>query len=78
MECRTTELLLDPRGNIHRCHSDLYAGRPPIGSLLDPTFASDERFRACDRFGECNPCDVKIKTNRFQQTGHTSVTITPG
>jgi hypothetical protein len=29
----------------------------------------------CYNFGDCNPCDVKIKTNRFQEYGHTSVEI---
>jgi hypothetical protein len=75
VECRTTELLIDPAGNIHRCHSDLYAGRLPIGNLLDPGFRIDESFRSCDHFGCCNPCDVKSKTNRFQEFGHTSVEI---
>lgn len=75
VRCRTTELLIDPAGNIHRCHSDLYAGRPPIGHLLDAAFCLDERFRPCDHFGDCNPCDVKTKTNRFQEYGHTSVEI---
>lgn len=73
--CRTTELLVGPSGNVHRCHSDLYAGREPVGSIVDPAFAIDPKFRTCDAFGECNPCDVKVKTNRLQEFGHTSVEI---
>jgi MoaA/NifB/PqqE/SkfB family radical SAM enzyme len=73
--CRTTELLLGSDGSIYRCHSDLYEGRAPVGNILDPAFQIQEVFRICDYFGHCNPCDVKLKTNRFQQFGHTSVEI---
>lgn len=73
--CRTTELLIGPTGHIYRCHSDLYAGRTPVGHLLDPAFQIDSGFRSCEWFGHCNPCDVKVKTNRFQEFGHTSVEI---
>jgi len=73
--CRTTELLLGPTGSVYRCHSDLYEGREPIGHILDPEFEIDDKFRPCEVFGHCNPCDVKVKTNRFQIFGHTSVEI---
>lgn len=73
--CRTTELIVGPTGGIYRCHSDLYEGRKPIGHILDPEFEIDDRFRPCEEFGHCNPCDVKLKTNRFQIFGHTSVEI---
>ncbi|KPK41089.1 MAG: hypothetical protein AMJ78_06490 [Omnitrophica WOR_2 bacterium SM23_29] len=73
--CRTTELIIGPNGNIYRCHSDLYANRKPIGNLLDSDFEIEDKFRECDFYGHCNPCDIKIKTNRFQQFGHTSVKI---
>lgn len=75
VQCRTTELLVGPTGHIYRCHSDLYEGREPIGHLLDPEFRIDDRYRPCEWFGHCNPCDVKVKTNRFQIFGHTSVEI---
>jgi hypothetical protein len=73
--CRTSELLIGPTGGIYRCHSDLYEGRQAIGHILDPDFRIDNAFRPCDMFGHCNPCDVKVKTNRFQIFGHTSVEI---
>ncbi len=75
VECRGSELLLDPAGNIHGCHGDLYGGREPLGNLLDRDLRLGEEFRPCASFGACNPCDVKIKTNRFQEFGHTSVEI---
>ena len=75
VKCRTTELLVGPSGNVYRCHSDLFEGRKAVGSLRDPHFAIDDSFRPCNVFGHCNPCDVKIKTNRFQIFGHTSVEI---
>ncbi|MDD5067207.1 MAG: radical SAM protein [bacterium] len=73
--CRTTELLIGPDGNIYRCHSDVYSGRKPIGSINAPEYQLQDIYRDCDYFGLCNPCDIKIKTNRFQQFGHTSVDI---
>jgi MoaA/NifB/PqqE/SkfB family radical SAM enzyme len=75
VSCRTTELIIAPDGSIYRCHSDLYSGREPVGNILDPELAIVEDFRSCDCYGLCNPCDVKLKTNRFQSFGHTSVEI---
>ncbi len=76
-ECRTGELLVDPGGYIYRCHSDLYKGRSPISHISDNLFTEAEldQFRWCGSFGDCNPCDVKVKTNRYQVSGHTSVEI---
>jgi hypothetical protein len=76
-ECRTTEIIVDPAGNVFKCHADLYNGRDPIAHILDDGFNEDsiETYRECRFFGECNPCDVKVKTNRFQVFGHTSVDI---
>ncbi len=78
VRCRTTELLIGPGGDVFRCHADLYEGREPVGHILDASFRIDDRFRSCDHFGHCNPCDVKTKTDRFQRDGHTSVTIESG
>lgn len=75
VECRTTELLVDPAGAVYRCHSDLYAAREPVGNLLNPEFVPEFKYRECFCYGLCNPCDVKVKTNRFQVFGHTSVNI---
>jgi hypothetical protein len=73
--CRTTELLMDSAGSVFRCHADLYAGQNSVGRITDPDFRIEDRFRPCALFGHCNPCDVKVKTNRFQEFGHTSVEI---
>ncbi|NTV15394.1 MAG: radical SAM protein [Desulfobulbaceae bacterium] len=75
VECRTSELLIGPAGDLYRCHSDLYAARDSYGSILEAGLAIDDKFRPCSRYGACNPCDVKTKTDRFQQSGHTSVEI---
>ncbi|MFC1593818.1 radical SAM protein [Candidatus Omnitrophota bacterium] len=74
-ECKTTELIVGPDGNVFRCHSDLYSKRQPIGHILDPNFHIEDVYRPCYVFGHCNPCDIKVKTNRFQIFGHTSVDI---
>lgn len=75
VRCRTTELIIGPSGDVFRCHGDLYSERPPIGQILERRFSIEDRFRPCDFFGFCNPCDVKLKTDRFQESGHTSVEI---
>jgi len=75
VKCKTTELLIDSQGAVFRCHADLYSGKNEIGSILDPGFEMEDKFRDCSDFGYCNPCDVKVKTNRFQQYNHTSVEI---
>ncbi len=75
VDCRTSELLIGPDGRVCRCHSDFYAGRAGVGNLLDSEFQVEDRFRTCGCYGECNPCDVKLKTDRFQKFGHTSVDI---
>lgn len=74
-ECKTTELLIGPNGGIYRCHSDLYENRKPVANGLDSSFAIEDIYRPCFVFGHCNPCDIKVKTNRFQEFGHTSVDI---
>ncbi|MCX5694752.1 MAG: 4Fe-4S cluster-binding domain-containing protein [Candidatus Omnitrophica bacterium] len=73
--CRTSELIIGPGADIFRCHHDLYNSFSPVGNLLDPQVSINNSFRECGEFGDCNPCDVKLKTNRFQQFGHTSVQI---
>jgi MoaA/NifB/PqqE/SkfB family radical SAM enzyme len=75
--CRTTELIVDPSGYVYKCHSDLYNARNPYAHILDEDFNEEriDEFRECNFYGNCNPCDVKIKTNRFQVYGHTSVEI---
>lgn len=74
-ECKTTELIVDPGGYVYRCHSDLYYGRDPVNHILDKRLTENEidKYRPCYFFGDCNPCDVKVKTNRFQIFGHSSV-----
>lgn len=74
-DCKTTELLISPAGLIYRCHSDLYEKRAPIGDIADPNYKFEDIYRPCIVYGHCNPCDIKVKTNRFQNYGHTSVDI---
>lgn len=73
--CMTSELLIAPDGGIYRCHHDLYEQCEPIGRVLDGDFQMTGQYQPCDCYGFCNPCDVKVKTNRLQQFGHTSVSI---
>lgn len=73
--CKTTELIVGSDGSVYRCHSDLYEGRAPVGNITDPEFEIEDIFRICTVYGMCNPCDIKVKTNRLQEYGHTSVEI---
>lgn len=72
--CRSSELLVAPDGYVFGCHADLYAARSPIGHILDSKLEIGKE-RACSHFGACNPCDLKLKNNRFQEGGHCAVKI---
>jgi len=73
--CRSSDLIIAPNGNIYRCHHDLYKHFSHIGNILDSELKVDYKFIECCEYGDCNPCDVKVKTDRFQVFGHTSVEI---
>jgi MoaA/NifB/PqqE/SkfB family radical SAM enzyme len=74
VDCRTKELLISPNGNIFKCHRDLYINENPIYNLMDnPEIIYD--YRLCENYGLCNPCDLKLKVNRFLQMGSCSVDI---
>lgn len=73
--CKTSELLIGPNANVYRCHRDLYAEENPIGNVLNPDFKIEDKFHFCNNYGQCHPCDVKVKTDYKQQLGHTSVEI---
>jgi organic radical activating enzyme len=76
-ECRIKELLISPAGKIYRCHRDLYHEEMPIGDILEENFEIKDIFRTCSNYGTCNPCDIKLKTNRFLKMGSCSVEIKP-
>lgn len=73
--CKPSELLIAPDGSIHRCHYELYNNVRAYAHLLDAHVKPISDFRACETMGLCNPCDVKLKTDRFQKFGHCSVVI---
>ncbi len=75
--CRITDLLIAPDAEIYKCHRDMYHAEFPLGRLIDEELAIEHRFRQCDNYGTCNPCDLKLKTNRYLQMGSCSVEITP-
>lgn len=75
VQCQTNEVLLSPEGNFHRCHRDLYQNDMILGNIESAHDFEIGKERICSFYGQCHPCDIKIKTNRFQEFGHTSVTI---
>lgn len=76
--CRNTVLIISPSGDVFRCHSDLYNKRYElkVGNLTDPDFKLTATHSPCSFYGTCSECDVKVKTNHYQQFGYTSVEIT--
>lgn len=74
-QCRTSEILIAPDGQMFRCHADLYENVNPIADISAPEEALQFKHRACDRYGYCNPCDLKVKNNRLEQFGHCAVDI---
>jgi radical SAM protein with 4Fe4S-binding SPASM domain len=73
--CKTSEFLIGPDGRVYRCHRDLFLEENPMGSIRDKNFQVEDIFRKCTNYGDCHPCDVKVKTNYKQERGHTSVEI---
>ena len=73
--CRTKELLISPSGTIYKCHRDLYAEENGYLNITYPDFKPEYKYRSCNNYGQCNPCDVKEKTNRFLEMGVCSVDI---
>jgi len=76
--CKPSELLIAPDGRLFRCHHDLYHGVNSYGHILDKDIVLPNKFLPCDNFGKCNPCDLKLKYNRFQETGHCAMEIKVG
>jgi len=73
--CKTSELLIGPSGEAYKCHRDLYAEEFPLGNIINENFQIKNDFIKCANYGECHPCDVKVKTNYKQELGYTSVEI---
>ena len=69
-ECAPSELLIAPDGSIHQCHHHLYEHSEPLDHIANASLRLEEGYLPCARFGLCNPCDVKVKNNRFQHFGH--------
>ncbi len=75
--CKNSVVPIGPNGNIYRCHSDQYFEREDLalGNVTDQSFAFPEQHQFCSNYGLCSECDVKVKTNHYQQYGYTSVDI---
>lgn len=67
VRCTPSELLFAPDGELFSCHHLLYSG--------DNSMRRIKGVVMCTEYGNCNPCDIKLKTNRLQQGGHCSVEI---
>jgi len=67
--CYPSEMLFAPDGKLFNCHYALYANKNI------PQEVSRLGAYTCPYYGLCNPCDIKLKTNRLQEGGHCSVEI---
>ncbi len=73
--CKTSNVLINPNCDIYRCQRDLLLKENPVGNLLNADFQISDDFRPCSNYGQCHPCDVKVKTNNRQELGTTLVEI---
>ncbi len=73
--CKTSDLLINPEGDIYRCQRDILLTENSIGNLLNSNFQLSNKFRPCHNYGQCHPCDVKVRTDYKQKFGHTGVEI---
>jgi hypothetical protein len=80
VQCKTSVMLIDPVGNIYRCHRDLFSGNPKglLGNIFKDDFDLINRYRGCDNFGHCHPCDVQTKYDRFGNWNYVTADITGG
>ena len=78
VQCKTSELLIGPNGRIYKCHHDLYKDENTIDDMFVNNCQVNFKYRDCSNYGQCNPCDIKLKYDRFQKTGHCSVDIKMG
>ncbi len=70
--CKINELLISPEGNVYKCHRDLYHDENPIGNIQTKV---ENKYRPCGNYGNCNPCDVKMKMDRNLKRGNCPVDI---
>ena len=77
VKCQTTQLLIDPKGNVYRCYGDLFRQNPDgvLGNIFDPEVDLTVRDTECNNFGFCHPCDVQIKFDRFSKWDYAAVEI---
>lgn len=75
VECRSSELLIDGAGEIYKCHRDLYAEINSVGNICSDNPNIEYKYRKCSAYGNCNPCDVKNKIDRFLNRGRCSVEV---
>ena len=74
-KCKSKQILIDSAGNVFKCHKDLYSNQYPVNNILNNDCKFQYIYRDCNNLGLCNPCDLKIKLNRFLDVGHCRVDI---
>jgi hypothetical protein len=77
VQCKNSDLIIGPDLTVYGCHYDLYSNHSSLLGLWDSFRPEviEPRWTLCDYPTRCNPCDNKIKNDRFQQWGHCSIEI---
>lgn len=77
VNCRTSVLLIDPLGDIYRCHGDMFARNPQglLGNIFEAELELSRNNTPCTNFGHCHPCDVQTKFDRFGNWGYAAVDV---
>ena len=52
--CTTKKLLVNPEGEVFRCHRDIYSRENSLGNVFDNSVVPNY---LCHNLGTCNPCD---------------------
>jgi len=73
--CKTIDISIAPDGFMYKCHRDLYKGENALAHISEKNSKIEYKYRNCDKFGECNPCDIKEKVNRHLEPGFSNVEI---
>lgn len=78
VECKTSVLLIDPIGDVYRCHGDMFARNTfgLVGNLFEGELDLSQRTTLCENFGNCHPCDVQTKFDRLGRWGYAAMDIT--
>ena len=77
IECKTSVLLIDPAGDVYRCHGNMFSKNSQglMGNIFEKDLDLSQRTASCANYGNCHPCDVQTKFDRFGHWGYAAMDI---